>query len=56
MNGLPAMPELWQEAKTPEGRVYYYNSQTKATQWSKPVDMMSPAEASFNPQLLLEDG
>ena len=34
----------WQEHKTPDGCPYYYNSATKVTQWTKPEDMMSPAE------------
>ncbi|KAL7276512.1 U1 snRNP protein [Rhizina undulata] len=38
------MSALWQEARNPEGRVYYYNVQTKATQWTKPVELMTPAE------------
>ncbi|RPB11746.1 hypothetical protein P167DRAFT_488774 [Morchella conica CCBAS932] len=41
------MSALWQEAKNPEGRVYYYNVQTKATQWTKPVEMMTPAERAL---------
>lgn len=44
MNGLPPMPVIWQEARTAEGRVYYYNVQTKATQWTKPLDLMTPQE------------
>lgn len=34
----------WQEHRTPDGRTYYYNPLTKVTQWTKPEDMMSPAE------------
>jgi len=41
------MSALWQEAKNPEGRVYYYNVQTKATQWTKPAELMTPAEVHF---------
>ncbi|PUU80052.1 hypothetical protein B9Z19DRAFT_1022086 [Tuber borchii] len=41
------MSALWQEAKNPEGRVYYYNVQTKATQWTKPVELMTPAERAL---------
>jgi len=44
MNGIPAPPGLWQEARNAEGRVYYYNTITKATQWTKPEDLMTPAE------------
>ncbi|KAG6002545.1 hypothetical protein E4U21_002969, partial [Claviceps maximensis] len=38
------IPSAWQEHHTPEGRTYYHNSTTKVTQWTKPEDLMSPAE------------
>jgi len=38
------MSSAWQETKAPDGKVYYYNDQTKATQWTKPLEMMSAAE------------
>lgn len=44
VNGVPGPPGLWNEAKNADGRVYYYNTQTKATQWTKPLELMSPAE------------
>lgn len=58
MNGIngmglhpPAVP-LWQEARNTEGRVYYYNTITKATQWTKPEELMTPVEVSrFQPSL-----
>ncbi len=34
----------WQEHRTPDGRVYYFNPLTKVTQWTKPEDLMSSAE------------
>lgn len=40
-------PNPWQEYKSPDGRVYYYNTITKATQWTKPEDLMSPAERAL---------
>jgi len=53
MNGVagpyghpPPAPVAWQEARTPDGRSYYYNSITKVTQWTKPEDLMGPAEVS----------
>ena len=46
VNGSGASPGLWQEARNAEGRVYYYNTQTKATQWTKPLDLMTAAEVS----------
>ena len=46
VNGVPGPPGLWQEARNAEGRVYYYNTQTKATQWTKPSELMSPAEVT----------
>lgn len=49
MNGTVAPPELWKEAKNPEGRTYYYNTITKATQWTKPVELMSAAEVRISP-------
>lgn len=47
MNGITVVarpPGLWQEARNADGRVYYYNTQTKATQWTKPIELMTPAE------------
>ena len=49
VNGHAASPALWQEARNAEGRVYYYNTITKATQWTKPEDLMTPAEARALP-------
>ncbi|KAK4695559.1 pre-mRNA-processing factor 40, partial [Lecanoromycetidae sp. Uapishka_2] len=43
-NGVAAAPVLWSEARNAEGRVYFYNTVTKATQWTKPIELMSPAE------------
>ncbi|TGO65214.1 hypothetical protein BCON_0003g00060 [Botryotinia convoluta] len=47
MNGNAAVPALWQEARNADGRVYYYNTITKATQWTKPEDLMTPAERAL---------
>ncbi|KAJ5158853.1 WW/Rsp5/WWP [Penicillium coprophilum] len=38
---------LWQEARNADGRVYYYNVQTKATQWTKPKELMTPVELAL---------
>ena len=51
INGHAAPPVLWQEARNPEGRVYYYNTITKATQWTKPEDLMTPAEVNALPHI-----
>ncbi|KAJ6783532.1 hypothetical protein PWT90_10762 [Aphanocladium album] len=44
----PASP--WAEHHTPDGRAYYYNSATQVTQWTKPEDMMTPAERALSSQ------
>jgi len=47
MNGAGSpysQPPAWQEHRTPDGRAYYYNAATKVTQWTKPEEMMTPAE------------
>lgn len=46
MNGVngAAGSGLWQEARNADGRVYYYNTQTKATQWTKPTELMTASE------------
>jgi pre-mRNA-processing factor 40 len=48
INGAAGSPGLWQEARNADGRVYYYNTQTKATQWTKPMELMTPAEVSIS--------
>lgn len=52
MNPLPGGPFpqpglTWQEHRTPDGRVYYYNSLTRVTQWTKPEELMTPAERAL---------
>ncbi|KAH1429514.1 hypothetical protein KXX32_004376 [Aspergillus fumigatus] len=47
MTGPAAAAPLWQEARNADGRVYYYNVQTKATQWQKPVELMTPVERAL---------
>lgn len=49
MNGPSGSAPLWQEARNAEGRAYYYNVQTKATQWAKPVELMTPVEVCSLP-------
>ena len=46
VNGNMVPPALWQEARNADGRVYYYNTITKVTQWDKPVELMTPVEVS----------
>jgi pre-mRNA-processing factor 40 len=48
MNAYSPPPQsLWREATNADGRKYYYNSQTKATQWTKPIELMTPAEVGI---------
>ncbi|KAF4627094.1 hypothetical protein G7Y89_g11059 [Cudoniella acicularis] len=50
INGHTATPVLWSEARNAEGRIYYYNTITKATQWTKPEELMTPAERALSAQ------
>ncbi|XP_070587631.1 pre-mRNA-processing factor 40 homolog A isoform X2 [Erythrolamprus reginae] len=34
----------WSEHKSPDGRTYYYNNDTKQSTWEKPDDLKTPAE------------
>lgn len=45
----PFAQPVWQEFRTPDGRVYYYNAATKVTQWTKPEELMSPVEVCAEP-------
>jgi len=50
MNGIPQPTSLWQEARAPDGRPYYYNTQTKETSWQKPQDLLTPLERALASQ------
>ncbi|KAH8663066.1 hypothetical protein BGZ60DRAFT_530215 [Tricladium varicosporioides] len=50
INGHGVSPALWSEARNADGRVYYYNTITKATQWTKPDELMTPAERALSAQ------
>ncbi|KAL8949309.1 MAG: hypothetical protein Q9222_004565 [Ikaeria aurantiellina] len=40
------MASVWSQAES-NGRVYYYNTVTKATQWTKPEELMTPSERAL---------
>jgi pre-mRNA-processing factor 40 len=50
MNGFPAPPSVWAEAKAPDGRTYFYNSATRETSWQKPKELMTPIERALADQ------
>ncbi|XP_066441999.1 pre-mRNA-processing factor 40 homolog B isoform X1 [Eleutherodactylus coqui] len=39
---------LWTEHKAPDGRTYYYNTETKQSTWEKPDDLKSKTELLFS--------
>uniref|UniRef100_A0A803VJU7 Pre-mRNA-processing factor 40 homolog A n=1 Tax=Ficedula albicollis TaxID=59894 RepID=A0A803VJU7_FICAL len=39
-----ASKSTWTEHKSPDGRTYYYNTETKQSTWEKPDDLKTPAE------------
>ena len=50
MNGVASPfgqpPQVWQEHRTADGRPYFYNTITRVTQWTKPEELLTPAEVS----------
>ncbi|XP_066543901.1 pre-mRNA-processing factor 40 homolog A isoform X2 [Amia ocellicauda] len=40
----PKKKSLWTEHKSPDGRTYFYNTETKQSTWEKPDELKSPAE------------
>lgn len=42
------MASIWSQAES-NGRTYYYNTVTKATQWTKPEELMTPSEVCLLP-------
>uniref|UniRef100_G1KIH0 Pre-mRNA-processing factor 40 homolog A n=1 Tax=Anolis carolinensis TaxID=28377 RepID=G1KIH0_ANOCA len=41
---VPLQKPAWSEHRAPDGRVYYYNSETKQSSWEKPDELKSKAE------------
>ncbi len=39
---------MWSEHKAPDGRTYYYNSETKQSSWQKPNELKTNAEVELN--------
>ncbi|OCK85917.1 putative formin binding protein [Lepidopterella palustris CBS 459.81] len=50
MNGHPDTSSAWKEHTHADGRLYYYNSLTKVTQWTKPEALMTPTERALATQ------
>ncbi|XP_069509983.1 pre-mRNA-processing factor 40 homolog B isoform X2 [Ambystoma mexicanum] len=45
----PRKKPLWSEHKSPDGRTYYYNSDTKQSTWEKPTELKSKTELAQCP-------
>ncbi|XP_056418102.1 pre-mRNA-processing factor 40 homolog B isoform X3 [Hyla sarda] len=41
---IPLKKSLWTEHKAPDGRTYYYNTETKQSTWEKPDELKSKTE------------
>ncbi|KAM3935645.1 pre-mRNA-processing factor 40 homolog B isoform 2-T2 [Leptodactylus fuscus] len=41
---IPIKKSLWTEHKAPDGRTYYYNTETKQSTWEKPDELKSKTE------------
>ncbi|KAM4046541.1 pre-mRNA-processing factor 40 homolog B isoform 1-T1 [Anomaloglossus baeobatrachus] len=41
---IPIKKSLWTEHKAPDGRTYYYNTETKQSTWEKPDELKSKPE------------
>ncbi|XP_018423130.1 PREDICTED: pre-mRNA-processing factor 40 homolog B [Nanorana parkeri] len=41
---IPKKKSLWTEHKSPDGRTYYYNTETKQSTWEKPDELKSKTE------------
>uniref|UniRef100_A0A8C5M4H0 Pre-mRNA-processing factor 40 homolog B n=1 Tax=Leptobrachium leishanense TaxID=445787 RepID=A0A8C5M4H0_9ANUR len=41
---IPKKKSLWTEHKAPDGRTYYYNTETKQSSWEKPDELKSKPE------------
>ncbi|KAJ3018062.1 hypothetical protein NUW54_g433 [Trametes sanguinea] len=39
---------LWTEHRNPEGRTYWFNTQTRESVWEKPDDLKTPFEKALN--------
>lgn len=44
------MEPLWKSVKTAEGKEYFYNTQTKATSWTKPDELQPTKSRDLSPQ------
>jgi uncharacterized membrane protein len=44
--GFSGLPSGWQEARAPDGKVYYYHADTHETRWEKPVAASAAASSS----------
>lgn len=42
--GMPAPAPAWKSAKAADGKIYYFNSITNVTQWTKPEELFTPEE------------
>ncbi|KAK9325594.1 hypothetical protein V1517DRAFT_313765 [Lipomyces orientalis] len=44
---MSSSTSLWQEHKAADGRVYYYNTQTRESSWTKPDALLTPKERAL---------